>query len=205
MTRTGTPGGRQRRLALTLAALAMGLTLALLSTSAFAAWDIQQLMDSLAQNKSSRATFVEKKYLAVLDKPVESSGELLYTAPDRLEKRTLKPKPEAMIVNGSELTIERGRQKRQLQLQAYPELAAFIESIRGTLAGDRKALERSYRLSLEGAAERWTLQLQPLDEKMQAIVKHINISGSREQVRSIEITQADGDRSVMNIEALAAP
>nr|WP_255368599.1 LolA-related protein [Polaromonas sp. OV174] len=183
----------------------MGLTLALLSTSAFAAWDIQQLMDSLAQNKSSRATFVEKKYLAVLDKPVESSGELLYTAPDRLEKRTLKPKPEAMIVNGSELTIERGRQKRQLQLQAYPELAAFIESIRGTLAGDRKALERSYRLSLEGAAERWTLQLQPLDEKMQAIVKHINISGSREQVRSIEITQADGDRSVMNIEALAAP
>lgn len=205
ITRTGPPGGRQRRPILTLAALAIGLTLALLSAPAFAAWDIQQLMDSLAQNKSSRASFVEKKYLAVLDKPVESSGELLYTAPDRLEKRTLKPKPEAMIVNGSELTIERGRQKRQLQLQAYPELAAFLESIRGTLAGDRKALERSYRLSLEGAAERWTLQLQPLDEKMQAIVKHINISGSREQVRSIEITQADGDRSVMNIEALAAP
>ena len=162
-------------------------------------------MDSLAQNKSGRATFVEKKYIAVLDKPVESSGELIYTAPDGLEKRTLKPRPESMTVKGGELFVERGRQKHNLQLQAYPELAAFIDSIRGTLAGDRKALERNYRLSVEGTAERWTLQLQPLDEKMQAVVQRIGISGVRQQVRSIEIIQADGDRSVMAIENLATP
>ncbi|MEO6319108.1 MAG: LolA-related protein [Polaromonas sp.] len=188
-----------------LAAWTLGLALAALSTAAHAAWDVQQLMDSLAQNKSGHATFVEKKYIAMLDRPVESSGELLYTAPDGLEKRTLKPKPESMVVNGNELLIERGRQKHQLQLQAYPELAAFIDSIRGTLAGDRKALERNYRLSLEGTAERWTLQLLPLDEKMQAVIKRIAIAGMRDQVRSIEITQADGDRSLMNIEKLATP
>jgi outer membrane lipoprotein-sorting protein len=141
----------------------------------------------------------------LLDKPVESSGELLYTAPDRLEKRTLKPKPESMMVNGGELFIERGRQKYHLQLQAYPELAAFIDSIRGTLAGDRKALERNYRLSLEGTAERWTLQLLPLDEKMQAVIQRIRIAGARDQVHSIEITQADGDSSLMTIEKLATP
>ncbi|CAM3487656.1 LolA-related protein [Polaromonas hydrogenivorans] len=193
------------RRAVQLTAWAMGLALAAFSPAAFAAWDLQQLMDSLAQNKSGHATFVEKKYIAVLDKPVESSGELLYTAPDGLEKRTLKPKPESMIVNGDELLIERGRQKHRLQLQAYPELAAFIDSIRGTLAGDRKALERSYRLSLDGSAERWSLQLLPLDEKMQAVIQRITIAGVRDQVRSIEITQADGDRSVMNIDKLATP
>ena len=170
-----------------------------------AAWDLQQLMDALAQNKSGRASFVEKKSIAILDKPVESSGELLYTAPDHLEKRTLKPKPESMVVNGGELLIERGRQKHRLQLQAYPELAAFIDSIRGTLAGDRQALERNYRLSLEGSAERWALQLLPLDEKMQAVIQRIRINGVRDQVRSIEITQADGDSSLMAIEKLATP
>ena len=188
-----------------LQALTIGLALAAFSPAACAAWDVQQLMDSLAQNKSGRATFVEKKYIAVLDKPVESSGELIYTAPDGLEKRTLKPRPESMTVKGGELFVERGRQKHNLQLQAYPELAAFIDSIRGTLAGDRKALERNYRLSVEGTAERWTLQLQPLDEKMQAVVQRIGISGVRQQVRSIEIIQADGDRSVMAIENLATP
>jgi outer membrane lipoprotein-sorting protein len=198
-------GGPTRGLASALAALATGLALFTFSPLAFAAWDLQQLMDSLAQNKSGRATFVETKRIAVLDKPVQSSGELLFVAPDRLEKRTLKPKPESMIVNGDALTIERGSQKHQLQLQAYPEVAAFIDSIRGTLAGDRKALERSFRLSLDGSAESWTLKLLPMDEKMKAVILRIRIAGVRDQVNSIEITQADGDSSLMVIEKSTTP
>ena len=207
ITRAGTCtlGKLLRCLTHALAPLAIGLALVMLSPSAFAAWDLQQLMDTLARNKSGRASFVEKKSIAFLDRPVESSGELLYTAPDHLEKRTFKPKPESMVVNGGELVIERGRQKHRLQLQAYPELAAFIDSIRGTLAGDRQALERNYRLSLEGSVERWTLQLLPLDEKMQAVIQRIRIAGVRDQMRSIEITQADGDSSLMSIEKLATP
>lgn len=193
-------GGLMQKLVAALATSATGLALIAWSPTAFAAWDLQQLMDSLAQNKSGRATFVETKRIALLEKPVESSGELLFTAPDRLEKRTLKPRPESMIVNGDALSIERGSQKRQLQLQAYPELAAFIDSIRGTLAGDRKALERSYQLSLGGSAEGWTLQLLPLDEKMKAVIQRIRIAGVRDQVKSIEITQADGDSSLMVVE-----
>jgi outer membrane lipoprotein-sorting protein len=189
-----------RSLASALAMPALGLAFAALSSSAFAAWDLQQLMDSLAQNKSGRATFVETKRIALLDKPVESSGELLFTAPDRLEKRTLKPKPEFMTVNGDALSIERSSQKYQLQLQSYPELAAFIDSIRGTLTGDRNALERNYQLSLSGSAEGWTLQLLPLHEKMKAVVQRIRISGVHDQVKSIEIIQADGDSSLMVVQ-----
>ncbi len=170
-----------------------------------AEWDIDQLMRGLAQIRSDHSSFVEKKFIAILDKPVESSGELFYTAPDHLEKRTIKPKPESMILDQGTLVIERGRQVHRLQSQDYPELAAFIDSIRGTLAGERKALERNYRLSLDGTAEHWTLQLLPLDEKMQAVVKRIRIAGLRDAVRSIEITQADGDSSLMLIERLAAP
>jgi outer membrane lipoprotein-sorting protein len=118
-----------------------GLLVVVLSAPSYAAdWDLDQLMHGLAQTRSGHARFVEKKSIAILEQPVESSGDLLYTAPDRLEKRTLKPKLETMVVNGDNLQIERGRQKIQLQLQTYPELAAFIDSIRGTLAGDRKDL-----------------------------------------------------------------
>ena len=182
------------------------LVLMLVPTIIHAAdWDIDQLMRGLAQTRSGHASFTEKKFIAILDKPLESSGELYYNAPDRLEKRTLKPKTESMILDQDTLLIERGRKKHRLQLQDYPELAAFIGSIRGTLAGDRTALERNYKLTLEGTAAHWTLQLVPADEKMQAVVKHIRIAGVRDVVRSIEITQADGDRSLMLIEKLAQP
>ena len=165
-------------------------------------WNLDQLMQSLAQTRVAQARFIEKKSIALLDKPVESSGELFYSAPDRLEKRTLKPKPEFMVLDQGTLVIERGRKKHRLQLQDYPELAVFIESIRGTLAGDRKALERNYRLALEGTAEHWTLQLWPLDEKMLAVVKRIRITGVRDAMRSFEIFQTDGDSSLMLIEKL---
>lgn len=189
-----------------LLVLFAGLLVVVLSAPSYAAdWDLDQLMNGLAQTRSGHARFVEKKSIAILEQPVESSGDLLYTAPDRLEKRTLKPKLETMVVNGDNLQIERGRQKIQLQLQTYPELAAFIDSIRGTLAGDRKALERSYQLSLEGAAQGWTLRLVPLDSKMKQVVALIRITGVRDELRSIHVTQVDGDSSVMQIEKVATP
>lgn len=181
------------------------LAVAITAPGYAADWDIDQLMHGLAQARSGHARFVEKKSIAILEQPVESSGDLLYTAPDRLEKRTVKPKPETMVVNGDNLQIDRGRQKIQLQLQAYPELAAFIDSIRGTLAGDRKALERSYQLSLEGSAQSWTLKLVPVGSKMKQVVALIRMTGVRDEIRSIDITQVDGDSSVMLIEKVAAP
>lgn len=179
---------------------ALCMLLCLPGTSQAAAWGLDQLMSELAQTRYSHARFTEKKSIAILDQPVESSGELFYSAPDRLEKRTLKPRYETMLVEGGVLTIERGRKRYRLQLQDYPELAAFIDSIRGTLSGDRRALERNYRLSLDGNAAQWSLQLLPLQPKMLAVVKQIRVKGMRDQVRSIDILQADGDSALMLID-----
>lgn len=190
-------------------ALCCAISLTLLTLPAQAAgggaeWNIDQLMQLLAQTRSGHASFVETKSIAMLDKPVESSGELFYKAPDYLEKRTLKPKAESMILNGNTLILERGSKKRTVQLQSYPEIAAFIDSIRGTLAGDRKALERAYSLALEGSVGSWKLLLTPIDSKMKKVVERINISGVNNEARTIEISQADGDSSLMVIENIAA-
>lgn len=159
-----------------------------------------QLMANLAKHPQGAATFTEKKYLAILDQPVESAGELLFIAPARLEKRTLKPKPESMVLDGDTLTLQRGRRQHVLQLRDYPEVAAMIESIRATLAGDRQALERAYKLALDGSLDSWTLGLVPLDPKVGSIIARIQMDGVRNEVRSVEILQADGDRSVMRIQ-----
>jgi hypothetical protein len=187
------------------AALLAGLTLLASGPVRAETWGLGSLMQALAQTTSSRATFVEKKYMAALDTPLESSGELVFVAPDRLEKRTLQPKAESMVLDKSMLTLERGGRKRSLPLQSYPEIGAFVESIRATLAGDQAALERHYQIELGGKAERWTLKLKPIDPKMGALVKNLSLSGVRDRVDVIEIMQADGDRSVMSITPAANP
>lgn len=174
----------------------------LIALPASAGWNLDQLMQDLARNKGGKARFVEKKYIAVLDRPVQSSGELTYAAPDRLEKRTLQPKAELMVLDRDVLSIERGKQKFTLRLAEQPEALAFVDSIRGTLAGDRKALERSYSLYVAGNEEKWTLSLLPSDSRIAALVTRITIAGSRGRVSNVEYLQADGDRAVMTIEVV---
>lgn len=183
----------------------VGLLLAVSQVAAAAPFTVSQLLASLAKHPQGAATFTEKKYLAMLDQPVESSGELLFIAPARLEKRTLKPSSESMVLDSGTLTLERGRRKRVMQLKDYPEVAGMIESIRATLAGDRQALERVYQMTVAGDPERWTLVLIPLDPKVAAMIARITMEGVREEVRSVEILQADGDRSVMQIQKAATP
>ena len=183
---------------------ALVAALAVIATAAPGAdWGVVQLFDTLAKERPGRAAFTEKKFLSILDKPVESSGELVFTPPDRLEKRTLKPKPENVVVDRDTVTLERGGQHRTLRLRENPQVAVLVESIRATLAGDLASLTRTYSAALEGSPARWKLILRPLDPSLGGLVERIEIGGAQAQARTVEIFQADGDRSVMTISPLA--
>jgi len=184
---------------------ALALTLLVTLRAAAADNDIDRLMALLAERTRGHVSFVEQDYLAVLDRPVEASGELLYERPDRLEKRTLAPRQASVILEKGNLTIQSGRRKRVLALSDYPQIAPFIESIRATLAGDRAALEQVFELGFGGSLARWTLSLVPLDAKLQGVVREIRIEGARDELHTVTIVQADGDRSVMTIGSSIPP
>jgi hypothetical protein len=167
--------------------------------------DLDEVMGLLAMRRHGRVEFIEQQFLAVLDHPVESSGELRYDAPDRLEKRTLLPRAENLVLAGGVLTVERGARRHVMDLQRYPQIQPFVESIRATLAGDRSALERIFHLEFAGSVQRWSLTLVPLDHQLARIVKQMQIDGSRDQLLKVEIRQADGDRSLMTLRTPAAP
>jgi hypothetical protein len=168
-------------------------------------WTPERLLAGFAQQGSAHATFIEKKTVRVLERPLISSGELRFEAPDVLEKRTLRPRPELLRLEGERLTVERGDRKLSVDLRSTPEAAALIDSIRGTLAGDREALERVYRLQLEGSEASWALTLTPREPTLAAWVKRIRIVGRRADVTVIEILHANGDSTLTSVQRLPAP
>lgn len=176
-----------------------------LALPAQAAFDVSQLMRDLAGHKGGKARFTEKKFLAVLDKPLISTGEMTYTAPDRLEKRTQTPKPEFLLLDKDTLSIERGKQKFSINLAQQPEALVFVDSIRGTLSGNQSALEKNYLLHLSGSSEKWVLTLLPSDARIATIIQRIVVTGNRQQIRSIEYLQTDGDRSLLLIDPILEP
>lgn len=183
-----------RRALLAIAALA-----ATLHAGAADEWNVNRLFGMLAKERPGRVKFEERKHLAVLDRPVESSGELSFVPPHTLEKRTLSPRPERVVIDRERLTIERGGKTYSMGLLENPAVAVLVESIRSTLAGDLASLTRTYSAGLEGDAAAWRLKLRPLDPSLATLVERVEIAGSHAQVRRVEIFQADGDRSVMSL------
>ena len=171
------------------------------ASSSAAGWDIERLMQDLGEVKVAKGRFVERKYLGILTAPLESSGTLLYTAPSRLEKHTLTPRAESLVLEGDQLTMvsKAPDRRRTVLLQDYPAISVFVESIRSTLAGDLTLLRRFYEIALDGDERKWRLVLKPSEPKMQELISEIRISGSRNWINSIEFLESGGDRSVMTI------
>lgn len=164
---------------------------------------LDAILQELAQRRHGHAAFVERQYLAILERPLESSGELFYDAPDRVEKRTLRPKPASLLLDQGTVTVQRATRTYTASLHDYPQLTALMEGMRATLAGDRIALEQSYTLSLDSVdATNWTLALVPRDAAVARVVARIRIVGAGAAVHEVEVQRGDGDRSVMTIHEL---
>jgi len=179
---------------------------ALLTSLAFApalaAFGFDDLMATLAQRKSGEARFAEERFVSGLDQTLNYTGTMSFSA-DRLERQTLTPRRESFIVEGNQLTLQRGERVRHLTLDSVPELAAMVTAMRGTLNGDGTALRRYFRPTVDGAAARWTLTLVPLDFRLLGVVRLLRIDGMHADVRVVELQLADGDRSVTTIEPVA--
>lgn len=169
------------------------------TAAAPAGWDLTQLLRDFSAIRHDEAHYVERKYLSVVKQPIEDSGILVYVAPNYLRKETLAPHHELLIVEGDTLTVEGEGKTQTLSRSDYPQVWAFIEGIRATLAGDATALEQIYAVGLDGTQNAWQLLLQPRDPDMQKIVRSIRIAGSGAEIKSIETMEADGDRTEMDI------
>jgi hypothetical protein len=165
-------------------------------------WSLAQLFDAMAKHPPREAAFTERKFIAMLDKPVESSGVLIYTPPDRMEKRTVKPRAESLTIDRTTIVTEHAGKRRSLPISDYPETESIFAGLRDTLAGDLTALTRRYSAALEGDAAHWQLTLRPLLAARSEIVERIELTGSEWRVARVEVVLGTGERSVMDITPL---
>lgn len=166
-----------------------------------APWGLPQLMAELARVKSESAQFTERKTSRLLTEPMTLSGRLAYTAPSHIEKITLSPMPESLVMDGDRVTIVTGanHDNHTFSVADYPQIGGLVEGIRATLAGDQRALDRFYTVSLGGTPAAWNLLLIPHDPDVARFIKSIDFRGSGDRIQTIDTEDADGERSDMNI------
>lgn len=165
-------------------------------------WDIAQLMTALAKVGGGTARFREERHISFLSEPLIAHGNLRFKSPDFLFKHTETPKDERLVVFGSEVTITNLQEgfQRTFSLEDYPQLRGLLDGIRYTLAGNLSGLSQSYETVLHGDRELWSLDLTPKLAPMLALVLSVKIFGRQNRIYKMEISESNGDLTVMFIE-----
>lgn len=165
--------------------------------------DLAALLDALAHTREQRARFVETRYLAVLDRPLEAHGEVHYRAPDFFEKHTHSPQEEILQLHGERIAVEQNGQHWHSTLAQTPQVAAWIGALPALLRGDLAALEKSHALTFAPRAHNaWTLTLLPHGNKVNAPVQRIEIQGREHSITRVKYVAGDGDLIIMQLEPL---
>jgi len=163
-------------------------------------WSLDALMANLHQVRAASAHFVEIKTIGMLTRPIRATGTLSYVAPDRLEKITTAPARETIRLDGDRLTGTRSNGDNfSIDIGGHSEIAAMVEGIRSTLAGDLPTLQRYYTIAFSGGPDRWRMDLLPQDRRVREKIDRIRISGTGITIDMISVEEKDGDRSEMTV------
>jgi Outer membrane lipoprotein carrier protein LolA-like len=178
-------------------ALGLLLLLSSIATANAAGDPFDALLAALAQQPHGAVKFSEETHSQLLTRPVHSEGVLRFDAPDRLEKQTLTPVAEDLIVEGDVVTIIRGHHRSSIRLSQYPKLSPLLEGIRATLGGNRAALEQRFEVTFVPVGSEWELRLAPLGGARDAGFTRIVLRGHDDALQSVALEQANGDRTTM--------
>lgn len=177
----------------------------LTAAAAAESWTIDAVMEGLRGLKHVESTFDEIRHTSFLKNPIKLNGIFVFKAPQTFIKETFEPFPEKVVVDANGIRIDQekvreGQTRTQfIAADAHPLVAGLVESAKATMSGSREMLEARYELNIEGGREDWTVTLTPKEQVLRDKVDRILFFGSEDLINSVEIREADGDWSTIDL------
>jgi len=191
-------------------ALALALAVPwLLVAAAGAAWaggprsappTLESLLADFREVPGVSARFREERRIALLRKPLVSSGRVYFAPPDRLARHVEEPRRSTALIEGGALRFGADGTSRSLDLETNPAVRGFVDGFRLLLAGDLEGLRRLYDVRLAPPAEAreaWAIVLRPSDAPLRAAIESIELRGRALTLLELSVRETNGDETRM--------
>lgn len=165
-------------------------------TAAAADWDLNSIEAALSKTKIVRADFVQQRELQGFDRPLSSSGHVLYSQHEGILWQQTAPFALTIIIDDSGIVQKSpGTTPQELKAADNPMMHAFSVLLKAMLSADSQALQQFFSLKLTADAqnaENWQLELTPSAAPIDKIFSRIVLTGS-DRVENIEMFDLAGD------------
>ena len=158
--------------------------------------ELDQLLSSFRGMSGLSARFVEEKRIALLATPIRSEGTIDFVAPGTLMRRVTAPTESAALIERGRLTMLANGRREEIDLTSNAVVGGLVSSFADVLAGDRVALERTYRIDyerLEGGD--WKLTLHPKGAPLNQFLTSMEMVGHGRGVKTMRMVEVSGDET----------
>lgn len=144
--------------------------------------------------------FRQQKTLEDLGATLESSGIFSFSAETGLHWHVREPVATELRITREEIVeIQDGEEVMRMATEDQPMTRVISEIFFSIFTGDRDALENYFELSEQGSANRWTLQLSPVDDAVASVMGSIELHGAG-TVEEMILRETNGDKTRILLE-----
>ena len=144
-----------------------------------------------------RANFEQVKTIKLLQRPLRSSGHMIFSKEDGLYWHVSKPFASTLIVTEETIMItgDDGSHE-EIHVKRNPVMRGLSRIFLSVFAGDVDTLKNHFNVYFSGDAEGWTMGLVPSSRKMKRMIHHIILRGSR-TISRLDIKDQNKDETRM--------
>lgn len=141
-----------------------------------------------------RCAFHDQKHIALLARPLVSTGVITFDRDRGIVRSTTAPHAEKAILTRTALRIQKGGRVEDIPLDKSKDLQAFALVFPTLLRGERQAIERSFEIALYGRADAWwALEFTPRSDSLRVLVRRVVVFGRAGELAALRVAEASGD------------
>jgi len=153
---------------------------------------LQQLAKQLSSHPTLRANFQQTKKIAMLKRPLVSTGQMLFSETQGLYWQTNKPFNSALKLTEKGLTQKDDKGIWQPIDKDSPQTQEITQIFLALLRGDVDTLSQSFILHYKSQDTGWELGLEPIQPLLKNIMSKILLKGDTE-IKEVITWESSGD------------
>ncbi len=164
---------------------------------------LRSIGERLSRQPQLARRFEQEKHLKILQRPLRTSGVMLYRADRGVCWHTERPLVSTLVLEPEQLRQLGDRGDAQLVIGAreQPALFGFTQLFFSLLAGRVDGAAEQFELRVSGNDDNWHIGLLPRSAMLQRFIARMQLDGG-EQVDRVTVTDPAGDQTLIRFSAL---
>lgn len=140
------------------------------------------------------AKFQEEKKVRILQRPLRSTGQLIFLPQKGLYRQLVTPfQQELLITTAAVQQRHDDGRVETMTLDKLPFAKALVEGLLTVFSGSWESIHRHFQVYFSAADQQWKLGLMPKHTMLSQVISCIILEGEKHQVLSLWVHETNGD------------